>query len=119
MRREPTEAERRLWARVRGSKLGTRFRRQHAIDRFVVDFVCFPERLVVEVDGHSHEGRSIQDAERDERLRLMGFVVARYANDLVMRDADSVVADIRKRLAVLRDAPPKDTPSPHGEGAGG
>jgi very-short-patch-repair endonuclease len=44
----------------------------------------------------------------------MGFTVARYTNDLVMHDVDSVVADIRKRLLVLRDAPLRDTPSPGG-----
>ena len=51
MRREPTPAEEALWQRIRGGKLGIRFRRQHVIDRFVVDFVCLRAKLIVEIDG--------------------------------------------------------------------
>lgn len=55
LRKEPTSAERALWQALRGSGLdGLRFRRQHAINRYVADFACIALKLVIEVDGHVH-----------------------------------------------------------------
>jgi very-short-patch-repair endonuclease len=62
MRRAPTPAEDALWQRIRGRQLGMKFRRQHAIDRFIVDFYCLETALVVEVDGKIHEYTAAEDA---------------------------------------------------------
>src|SRR5271155_3254222 len=68
MRRSPTPAEKRLWQRLRRDRLGARFRSQVAIGTFIVDFYCAARRLVVEVDGPVHDGRTDADAERDHVL---------------------------------------------------
>jgi very-short-patch-repair endonuclease len=98
MRTAPTPTEDRLWQRLRASRLGVRFRRQHAIGEWVVDFVCLPERLVVEVDGSIHETQGGRDARRDANLAGLGFRVLRVTNDRVLADLDSVVEDIRNRI---------------------
>ncbi len=98
MRRAPTRAEEAMWQRLRGGKLGVRFRRQHAIGRFIVDFVCLPAKLVIELDGGIHEEQAGRDEERDTILRNEGYLVVRYANDQVHNDLDSVISDLVKHL---------------------
>ena len=69
MRREPTEAERRMWRLLRDRRLGGfKFRRQEQLGRYIVDFVCFERKLVIELDGSQHAD-SAYDAERDAWLR--------------------------------------------------
>ena len=99
MRREPTIAEAMLWARVRGRKLlGVRFRRQHAIGRYIVDFYCREARLVVELDGSSHRRRVDLDAQRDQFLLDHGERVLRLENEQVLLDIDSALARIAAML---------------------
>ena len=94
MRKQPTEAERRLWAILRGRKLGgLRFRRQHPIAGFIADFICLERKLVVEVDGSQH-AMSASDAERDARLASLGFRVLRFWNEEIVREPDAVAARI-------------------------
>jgi very-short-patch-repair endonuclease len=109
--REPTPAEEVLWEAVRGHRLGVRFRRQHAIDRFIADFVCLPAKLIVEVDGEIHDEQTRKDEERDAVLTGLGYMVRRYRNDQVLPDPTWVVNDIKLHL----DARLKG-PSPPGEG---
>jgi len=99
MRARCTEAEHRLWQRLRGDTLGVRFRRQFVIDRFVADFYCADPPTVVEVDGSAHLGRSVRDAERDRRLTAMGVFVLRVRNEDVLHDLDGVLASIVAGLA--------------------
>jgi very-short-patch-repair endonuclease len=94
MRVAPTPAEDALWQRLRGSQLGVRFRRQHAIDRFVVDFVCLNARLIVEVDGSVHDDRQGEDAARERVLHSLGYCVLRFTNDQVQKEPDGVVSRI-------------------------
>jgi very-short-patch-repair endonuclease len=98
MRSSPTEAEARLWQRLRRGRLGVRFRRQVVIGRFIVDFFCPSAGLVVEVDGPIHEGRREIDQERDEALRATGVRVMRVTNEDVLGDLDSVVRAIGAAL---------------------
>jgi very-short-patch-repair endonuclease len=100
MRVTPTPAERMLWERVRNRALGVRFRRQHAIGRFIVDFCCLEARLVVEVDGSIHAGRAEPDAERDAHLAERGLQVLRFSNAAVLSDIDAVVESIRIAISV-------------------
>lgn len=100
LRRDMTEAERRLWSRLRDDALGVRFRRQLVIDRrFIVDF-CAPEiGLVVEVDGGQH-ANSESDLIRDAYLVRRGYSVLRFWNNEVMRETLAVTERI---LAVVSD----------------
>ncbi|MGO8739015.1 endonuclease domain-containing protein [Rhodoblastus sp.] len=86
MRREPTEAEVKLWRILRGRRLAAlKFRRQTPIPPYIADFVCFEHRLVIEADGSQH-AESHYDQERDAFLAAQGFVVLRFWNhDILQR----------------------------------
>ncbi|MCU0418825.1 MAG: DUF559 domain-containing protein, partial [Cyclobacteriaceae bacterium] len=99
-RKNATEAEDALWQAVRNNALGFRFRRQHAIGRFIVDFVCIEKRLVVEVDGPIHEQQIREDAERTEILQNEGFQVIRFANEDVLQRLSSVLEKIKSTLVL-------------------
>ena len=111
MRREPTEAEARMWEILRDSKLGVKFRRQQAIDRFIIDFVSLSAKLIVEVDGPIHEGTKGEDRQRDEFLDSAGYRVLRYSNDQVLKSTRVVIDELKKHLDQRNQAP-----SPFGEG---
>jgi very-short-patch-repair endonuclease len=95
MRREPTQAEKQLWEKLRNKQiLGFKFRRQHAIDRFIVDFYCGEAHLVVEVDGEIHEYTQEEDAIRQEFLQSLGLRVLRFKNEDVLHNIADVLAEI-------------------------
>jgi len=100
LRNNPTSAEARLWAYLRLKRLdGIKFRRQHAIGRYVVDF-CSPEaKLVVELDGSQHLAQAEQDNRRTELLESQGYRVLRFWNHDVLNDIDAVVRRIQDTLA--------------------
>jgi very-short-patch-repair endonuclease len=107
-RRSPTPAEDRLWQRLRNRQIeGLKFRRQHPIDRFIVDFYCVEAALVIEVDGPIHEYSPEQDAVRQEFLESLGLWVLRFTNERVMDDLDGVVAEI----TAAATSPPVSQPS--------
>ncbi len=88
-RKRPTPAERRAWDLIRGRKLlGLKFRRQHHIRGFVVDFYCHELRLVLEIDGpvHHTRGQKAHDAERAALLEGLGHRVVRIPNETVSRE---------------------------------
>lgn len=101
LRREMTEAERRLWGLIRDRRLGgAKFRRQVPMGPFIADFVSFEHRLVIEADGSQHADAP-RDARRDAWLRANGFRVLRFWNiDILARPA-SVAEAI---LAAIGDA---------------
>lgn len=96
LRRNMTLPEGLLWRALRERPGGLKFRRQHPIGRCVVDFYCAATRLVIEVDGVSHdmEHRASGDLVRDGWLRRQGFRIVRFAAADVMNDLNSVVAAI-------------------------
>ena len=98
MRKEPTEAEDVLWQRLRGKQLGARFRRQHAIDRFIVDFYAHEPRLIIEVDGPVHETQKEYDAMRQSFLESLGYRVLRFTNEQVLQDVHAVLRVIQAAL---------------------
>ncbi|MEO1375307.1 MAG: DUF559 domain-containing protein [Cyanobacteria bacterium J06635_10] len=99
MRCEPTPAEKRLWLKLRHKQLlNFKFRRQHAIDRFIVDFYCGEAQLIVEVDGNIHDYTQEEDAIRQEFLESLGFRVVRFRNEQVFDDIDGVVKEILEWL---------------------
>jgi very-short-patch-repair endonuclease len=99
MRKAPTEAEARLWFRLRDGRLdGMKFRRQVPIGGYIVDFACFDRMLVVEVDGGQHV-ESAADRARDADLTRRGFRVLRFWNDALLRETDAVLTIIRDTAA--------------------
>jgi len=112
MRREPTKAEARLWSILRAGRMdGAKFKRQEQIGDYIVDFVCFAERLIVEADGSQHVENGA-DQVRDAWLKSQDFRILRFWNDDILRDTDAVSEAIH---AALR--PPLPHPSPaRGEG---
>ncbi len=95
-RQEPTEAERGLWSALRRQQLcGLPFRRQHPVDRFILDFYCPRKKLCVELDGTSHDGMEIMDQARTEALATLKIPVIRFRNEEVLSDLPSVLQRIK------------------------
>lgn len=95
MRRGSTEAEEHLWQALRRhGVLGLKFRRQHAIGPFIVDFYCVKASLVIEVDGPIHATRRSADEERQTYLESSGLRVLRFSNDDVLESLPSVLEQI-------------------------
>ena len=91
LRKQSTDSERTLWRLLRNRELnGYKFRRQTPIGPYIVDFVCFEQKLVVEIDGGHHEARSNYDHERTGCLELRGFRVLRFWNNQVSQKRGSV-----------------------------
>ena len=97
LRRNQTPAERALWQHLRRKQLGgLRFRRQHPIGRFVVDFYCPARRLVIEVDGESHAYQAEYDVSRTAWLEMQGYHILRFTNADVRENINAVLAAIRE-----------------------
>jgi len=105
LRSNATSAERRLWQGLRRKQVvGFRFRRQVVLDGFIVDFVCFDARLVIEVDGatHSTDEETARDAARSATLAASGFEILRFTNDDIYRNLDGALETIWAKLMELR-----------------
>jgi very-short-patch-repair endonuclease len=99
MRRTPTDSEARMWKLLRDHRLANfKFRRQVPFRSFVLDFVCFERRLIIEIDGSQHAS-SEGDAARDSALMAEGFRVARYWNSDVLQRSAEVLEDIFAKLS--------------------
>jgi len=98
MRNNPTQAEAVLWESLKGKNLGDKFRRQHLISDFIVDFVCLSKNLVIEVDGAIHDAQKEQDEARTVILNENGFKVIRFKNEEVIGDIDTVLRTIQGHL---------------------
>ena len=95
MRKNPTEAERRLWQLLRSRTLQEyKFRRQHPIEEFIADFCCLQKRLIVEVDGEIHKTQAAEDSDRTSLLKERGYEVLRFKNEDVLDRSDDVVTKI-------------------------
>ena len=102
MRKEPTDAEAALWELLRDKKLGDKFRRQHLIDDFIVDFVCLSKNLVIEVDGgyHNDPTQKEYDEQRTLYLNEKGFQVIRFTNEEVIGNTEAVLTKIKQELVL-------------------
>ena len=100
MRKEPTDAEAALWELLRDKKLADKFRRQHLIDDFIVDFVCLSKNLVIEVDGgyHNDPTQKEYDQQRTLYLNEKGFKVIRFTNEEVLGNTEAVLTKIKDIL---------------------
>ncbi len=99
MRTDPTESEKLLWEHLRARRLsGFRFRQQHSIGQFIVDFYCAEARLVIEVDGPIHEWRKEEDEIREEFIKYHGCRVLRFSDREVLHNVEEVLNEISKAL---------------------
>ena len=113
MRNNPTEPEKRLWRHLSNGQVeGFKFRRQQVIGRFIADFVCVPAKLIIEVDGDTHEEAA--DRARDKTLAEQGYRTIRVTNHDVMSNIDGVLRFITEALPQAER--PHPNPSPEGEG---
>jgi very-short-patch-repair endonuclease len=95
LRCDSTFTERKLWQPIRAGQLcGLKFRRQHAIGPFTVDFYCHEHRLVIELDGNSHLDQAEHDRQREEYLKSERLNVVRFQNDDVLTDIEAVLKAI-------------------------
>ena len=112
LRQNMTDAEQRLWKHLRAHRLdGQKFRRQQPIGPYVVDFVHFGVRLIVEADGGQHADAP-HDKVRDAWLQAQGFQVLRFWNDDILLRTEAVLESI---WAAVRGAPSPPAPLPQGE----
>ena len=107
LRHTSTEAERRLWQHLRAHRLrGHHFKRQERIGPYIVDFICRPRRLIIEIDGEDHQSQLEADRQRTHFLEALGYTVLRFSNHDVFVRTDSVELH----------PPLRSYPSPLGEG---
>jgi very-short-patch-repair endonuclease len=114
MRANPTDAEKKLWWRLRHrlTTPGTHFRRQVRIGRYIADFACHATRLIVEVDGGQHATQTQADLDRTRALEAHGYRVLGYWNNDVVANIDGGLKDIQRAIT----ATPTPIPSPQGGG---
>ena len=100
-RRNSTKSEQIMWRLLRGHQLcSLKFRRQHLIDPFVVDFACVSEMLIIEIDGGYHDQVVLADLNRQKFLQSRGWRVLRFASDDVEQNAEAVATAIVRFLAI-------------------
>ena len=106
-RKDPTVAEKILWSELKNQALGTKFRQQHLIDNYIVDFVCLTKRLIIEVDGDYHftPEQILSDQERTSILNELGYKVIRFTNEEVIISITKVLEKIRKELQIQNELP--------------
>lgn len=100
LRNNATQEEKILWQFLKGSQLGFKFRRQHSIYNYILDFYCPKLRLAIELDGAHHysaEGKK-KDEKRDDNLRKLNIRVLRFPNSEVREDIETVLGIIKKNL---------------------
>jgi very-short-patch-repair endonuclease len=113
LRKRPTETEKLLWRYLRSKQIdGFKFRRQQPIDNYVVDFVCFDKKIIIEVDGGQHAADKEKDIERDNYFKKHGFKVLRFWNNDVFKNIGGVLEKIRENCL---SRPPLTPPVKGGE----
>lgn len=115
LRRVATNAEARLWYRLRNRQIcGAKFRRQEPRGQYITDFVCLEHRLIIEIDGGQHAAPDVMshDIVRTGYLEGDGFRVLRFWNNEILENIEGVLAQIR---IALTSPPPSPRPSPQGE----
>ena len=112
LRGRATEAEKTLWFQLRGRRIeGFKFRRQQPIGKYIVDFVSFERKLIVELDGGQHKAQQDKDGARDQFFREQGFEVLRFWNTEIFENLEGVLQVISNNLLS-----PSPDPSHQGRG---
>jgi very-short-patch-repair endonuclease len=104
LRKSETDAERKIWQQLRNRNLnGTKFRRQHPVGPYVVDFICINGKLIIELDGSLHQQQLTYDAQRTKFLEQAGYRVMRFWDNDVLLNTESVMQAIFD--ALVRPSP--------------
>jgi very-short-patch-repair endonuclease len=122
LRRTMTRAETLLWRHIKANRIGgLGFRRQVPFQNYIADFVCFSAKIVIELDGESHDfvERQSADRDRDTFFTEQDFQVLRFTNEQVMSNLEGVVEAIRQAIAQRAGGPPSLTLPHKGGGNGG
>jgi very-short-patch-repair endonuclease len=100
LRNNSTPAEAMLWKLLKNGQTGRKFRRQHSIENYIVDFYCAEEKLIIELDGelHNNLGIVLKDGDRTERLTKLGYKVIRFENNTVVNNSLNVIEEIKKHF---------------------
>jgi leucyl-tRNA synthetase len=100
LRKNPTEAEEKLWWYLRDKRLGIKFRRQHSIGGYILDFICKDKKLIIEVDGEIHNTKEAReyDEVRDKYFKELGYEVLRFKNSEVENEIEKVLEIIKSYL---------------------
>ncbi|MGO8813172.1 MAG: endonuclease domain-containing protein [Terriglobia bacterium] len=107
LRHTPTDTEQAAWCLLRSTKFkGFKFRRQHPLGPYIVDFYCAQRRLIVELDGsvHAQASQARRDSRRDAHLKKMGYVVLRFSNGVVQEAPELFVQQISDAVWSLPEA---------------
>ncbi|SDV99359.1 endonuclease domain-containing protein [Aequorivita viscosa] len=108
LRQNMTEAEKRLWQFLKNKQLQDyKFRRQHPIHIYIVDFYCHELRLIIEIDGeyHNRADQISKDIERSELLKLQGLHIIRFSNKEVINSIGKVLTDLEKYISGISPKP--------------
>lgn len=99
-RKKQTVAETLMWNALRNRKLIFKFRRQHAIGKYIVDFVCLEKKIIIEIDGdyHIENKQAVFDKTRSNDLEFSGYRVLRFSNDNVLNNLSAVIQKIKDHL---------------------
>ena len=99
-KQHPTEAERIIWDYLKSKQTGHKFRQQHIIKDYIVDFVCLYHKLVVEIDGQYHleANQIVKDKSRTEDLQTLGYHIIRFSNEEVIANPNAVIKKIKQAL---------------------
>jgi very-short-patch-repair endonuclease len=101
LRKNQTKEEKKLWQYLKNKQInGIKFRRQEPINRFIVDFISYEKRIIIELDGgqHNQNDMKVKDTIRDKSLNKLGFKVLRYWNNDVLSNIEGVIEDIKSKL---------------------
>lgn len=110
LRKKSTYAEILLWRHIKNKQLGIDFNRQRVIQNFIVDFYNAKYRLVIEIDGKSHELRDRYDTKRNDELQVYGIVTLRFTNEQVKTNINGVLIVIKKWIRKNTPRPSAETP---------
>jgi very-short-patch-repair endonuclease len=106
LRKRQTDAENLIWRHLRRKQVeGLRFRRQHPIGKYIVDFVCLEKQLILEIDGGQHAIEKEKDSDRDTWLTIEGYRVLRFWNNEVLGNLPGVLETIRLNCLNQSDSP--------------
>ncbi|OGH77983.1 MAG: hypothetical protein A2469_01165 [Candidatus Magasanikbacteria bacterium RIFOXYC2_FULL_40_16] len=107
LRNTTTKSEKKLWSEIKQSRLGYKFRRQHGIANYIVDFYCPDLQVIIEIDGyiHAEDYQTEKDKKRQKFLENKGFNILRYRNEQVLYEIDSVLQDIKNKLDLIINHP--------------
>ena len=108
LRNNPPVPEARLWSRLKGKQLnGYKFRRQHSIDSYIVDFYCSEMKLAIEIDGDSHyfQDTQIRDKIRTEKIYRHGVCLIRFTNTEIMKNIEGVLGEIVRHCTTPNPSP--------------